>query len=96
MSYQKNIKHVKGKNKTDLFIFALSTCVWCQKTKKLLKNLKADFRFVDVDFLNDKDREEVRREIIKCNPSLAFPTIKNGKTCIIGYDEEKLTKIVKK
>jgi glutaredoxin-like protein NrdH len=30
---------VPGKKKADIMLFALSTCVWCGKTKKLLDDM---------------------------------------------------------
>ena len=32
------LQHVAGKNKGHIVLYALSTCPWCGKTKKLLKN----------------------------------------------------------
>jgi len=33
------LKHVGGKNASHVVIYALSTCPWCKKTKKLLDDL---------------------------------------------------------
>ena len=42
-------EHVKGKNKGDVKLYALSTCVWCGKTKDLLNELGIEFKFIYVD-----------------------------------------------
>ena len=34
-----NFKHVKGENKGNIVLFALSTCGWCNKTRKLIEEL---------------------------------------------------------
>ena len=33
------INHVDGQDKGKVMLYALSTCVWCKKTKKLLDKL---------------------------------------------------------
>ena len=35
-----NLEHVDGENKGNILLFALSTCGWCAKTRKLLEELK--------------------------------------------------------
>jgi len=93
MSYKEHIKNVPGKKINNTLIFALSTCVWCKKTKVLIKELGAEYNYVDVDLLDEKDRKETRQEIVKCNPKLSFPTIIiEGKDCILGFDEETIRK----
>ena len=43
---------VEGKNKKHrVMLYALSTCIWCKKTKKLLDNLDVCYDFVFVDLL---------------------------------------------
>jgi len=50
------MKHVEGENKGKVILYALSTCVWCKKTKRLLNQLGVDYYFIDVDLLG-RDRE---------------------------------------
>ena len=89
------MKHVKGEKREHIVLYALSTCVWCQKTKRLLQNLGVDYHFVDVDLLNRDEREKITEEIKRWNPKIAFPTIViNGKKCVIGYDEQKIKEAV--
>jgi glutaredoxin len=91
VSYQSRIKKVSGKNKGDVFIFALSTCVWCMKTKKLFKDLGVAYSYVDVDLLEGKAKEEASKEIMKLSGEHSFPTIIiDGKKVIQGFDEEAI------
>ena len=84
-------KHVKGKNKGDIKLFALSTCIWCGKTKKLLGELDVDYNYVDVDLLDYDDQQEALSEIRKHNPAGGFPTmVIDNKECIVGFDEQKI------
>jgi len=91
MSYEKDIKHISGKKKGNILMFALSTCMWCKKTKKLLDQLGVDYNYVDVDLLPDKEKTEAEEEIIRWNPSVSFPTIViNDEECIIGFRPEEI------
>ena len=73
------IEHVKGENKGKIMLYALSTCMWCKKTKMLL------------DYLEGDERDETKREIMKWNPRCSFPTmVINDKVCIVGFKEEKI------
>ncbi len=84
-------EHVKGENKGDIILYALSTCIWCKKTKGLLDKIGCSYKYVYVDLLNENDKETVRKKIIKWNPRISFPTmIIDEKKCIIGYKEEEI------
>ncbi len=84
-------KHIEGKNKGDIKLFALSTCIWCGKTKKLLNELGVEYNCIDVDLLENDDQQEALKEIRKYNPAGGFPTmVIDGKDCIVGFDEHKI------
>jgi glutaredoxin len=85
------VKHVEGKNMGKIMLYALSTCVWCKKVKKLLNSLNVDYYYIDVDLLNEEEREKAEEEVAKWNPMISFPTVViNDKKSINGYDEEEI------
>ena len=85
------IEHVKGENKGKIILYALSTCMWCKKTKMLLDDLGVEYNFVYVDYLEGDERDKTKREIMKWNPRCSFPTmVINDKVCIVGFKEEKI------
>ena len=85
------VKHIKGQNKGKVMLYALSTCIWCGKTKKLLEDLNVEYDFIDVDLQGYDEQQEIMKEIEKFNPAGGFPTmIIDGKDCIVGFDEEKI------
>jgi glutaredoxin len=85
------IYHVHGDNKGFVMLYALSTCVWCKKTKSLLEQMKIDYFFVDVDLLEDKEKTETKNELKRWNPDCTFPSLVIGReSCIVGFDEEKI------
>jgi glutaredoxin-like protein NrdH len=90
------MKHIKGDQKGNIVLYALSTCQWCRKTKDLLKNLNIDYYYVDVDMTEGKEREELLGELKKYNPDCSFPTIViDDSDFIIGFDEDKIKEKLK-
>jgi len=95
MSVKEHMKHVEGAKKSDIKLYALSTCGWCKKTKGLLNKLQADYHYVDVDLLGDADQEEAVAEITKWNPQCSFPTLViDNKSCIVGFKEQEIRGVI--
>jgi glutaredoxin len=85
-----DIKHIKGKNKGHIMLYALSTCVWCKKTRRLLNNLGVDYYYIDVDLLENEEKEKIKQDIKRWNPKCSFPTmVVNNEKCIVGYKEQE-------
>ena len=90
-----NMVHVKGKNKGKVVLYALSTCVWCNKTKMLLQKLGVDFSYVYVDLLDGEEKEKVMSEVMRYNSLRSFPTLViNDKTSIVGFQERKIREVL--
>jgi glutaredoxin-like protein NrdH len=71
-------------------LYALSTCVWCKMTKQFLSENGVAYEFVDVDLLEDDDREKARQAITSKGASLSYPTIIVDNTVITGFRKDKL------
>ena len=85
------VQHVNGKKVADVLLYALSTCVWCRKTKTLLSELGVEYDFVDVDLLTGGDRQKVMAEVQRWNPARSFPVVViNNEKAIVGFDELKV------
>jgi glutaredoxin-like protein NrdH len=87
-----NFSKVQGK-KSDhkITLYALSTCVWCKMTKQFLNENGVGYEFVDVDLLEDDDKEQVRQTITDKGGSVAYPTtIVDDKVVITGFRKDKL------
>lgn len=97
MDKEEYIKKVEGKKTKDIFLYALSTCIWCKKTKEYLKKLGIAYNYINVDQLDDKNKNKVKKQLKKWNPSCSYPTIViNNKECITGYDPDKLKEKINK
>jgi glutaredoxin len=92
-----NLKHVEGINKGHIMLYALSTCVWCKKTKALFDELGLDYYYVDVDLEDEETQAVLRKEIMKWNRSCSFPTIViDDERCIPGYEPLTIKKLAGK
>jgi glutaredoxin len=85
-------KHVEGENKKhNVFLYALSTCVWCKKTRAFLEELGVCYDYEYVDLLVGDEQDKVIREIEAANPAGGFPTMVINKTrVIVGFKPEEI------
>jgi glutaredoxin len=88
------VTRVAGKNKGRILLYALSTCVWCKKTKELLDQMGVEYDYVEVDLLTGDERSRTTDEVKKLNPRCSFPTLAVNDQCIVGYDEEKIKEVL--
>ena len=84
------VEHVPGDDAGTVMLYALSTCVWCKKTKQLLDELRVAYDYEYVDLLNHDDREEAIASVRKWNSACSFPTLVINEKCIVGYDEKEI------
>lgn len=83
--------NVEGENRGKIVLYALSTCVWCKKTRKLLDDIGVGYRYIYVDKLVGEDREQVMDEVKVYNPACSFPTmVVNDEKCVVGSDEDRI------
>lgn len=83
---------VSGKNNSHkVTVYALSTCVWCKMTKQYLNDNGIEYQFVDVDLLEDDDKDKVHETILSKGGALSYPTtIVDDKTVISGFRKDLL------
>lgn len=87
-------KLVDGKNKGYVMLYALSTCVWCKKTKKLLDEEQIKYQYVYVDKIHGEDKKEIIKELEEKNPARSFPTLVINDKSIVGYKEDEIKKSI--
>ena len=83
---------VDGEKKNHkVFLYTLSTCGWCKKTKELLKEKGVAYEYLDVDALKAEERKAAIEDLHKRNAPLGFPVIIiDDKELISGYQPEKI------
>ena len=89
------VTHVQGKGSGNVMLYALSTCGWCQKTKKLLNDLGVDYYYLDIDKSVGEERDDAMKEVRKWNPVVNFPTLViDDIKCITGFKEEEIREVL--
>lgn len=84
-------KHVPGKKIGHIMLYALSTCQWCQKTKRLLDEMGLDYYYEDVDLLSSDERRDIMMDVERWNSKRSFPTLVfNDARSIIGFQESEI------
>lgn len=91
------IVKVEGSDKSHkVFVYALSTCAWCKKTKKFLQDKGVEYEYVDVDRCNKEDLEKVKADITAKGLPLSLPlVIVDDKIFITGFREDKINEALK-
>jgi len=84
------IKHIDGKDAGSIMLYTLSTCIWCNRTKRLLSELGVAYDYVDVDLLESHDKKQALLNVEKHNPAKTFPTLVIGDMSIRGFKEDQV------
>jgi len=84
------VEHVSGRDVGQVLLYALSTCVWCKKTRQLLTELGVAYGYEYVDLLKGDERKEALDTVRRWNPSCSFPTMLINGKCIVGFKESEI------
>jgi glutaredoxin len=71
-------------------LYALSTCPWCKKTKRLLAENEITYDLVEVDLINDAEQKIAMEEIERLTGGRSFPVVLIGKKIIAGYNPDAI------
>jgi glutaredoxin len=93
-----NSVKVDGKrNKPQLFLYTLSTCGWCKKTKEFLKDKGMVYEYVDVDKITKDEQKDIIAALKKRDVPLAFPIIiVDDKQVISGFKKQAIEEALAK
>lgn len=73
-----------------MFVYALSTCAWCKRTKQFLKDKKVHYEYVDVDLASLEDKKRIESDLRKWNCH-AYPAVLiDSKRLIRGFKADDL------
>lgn len=76
------------------FLYALSTCYHCQRTKKWLNEHQVDYDYVDVDLAEGEEKTRLVREVKELTGATQFPVFKIGGQHTVGFNEERFRKLL--
>jgi glutaredoxin-like protein NrdH len=77
-----------------VFLYALSTCGWCRKTKDFLNEHEVEFEFVDVDLLSRRERHAAQADVLELSGGRLFPVVVVGETVVVGYNPKRLAELL--
>jgi len=78
-------------NKHKVLMYAISTCGWCKRAKRMLNDMNIEYEYVDIDLCNYEDKEKIRADITRRGGRLLYPTIIiNDKTLLTNPTEKEL------
>ena len=71
-------------------VYSFETCPWCDKVKKYLKSKNVEFEVRDIEL-----SEEAAKECEQISGDTAVPvTTIDGKNFVLGFDKEKIDKLI--
>lgn len=87
----KIVKVAGNNNQHKIFVYTNSSCGWCKKTKKFLKENNIEYDYVDVDHSSRDEREEIGKHILEMGGRLSFPAIIIDDTKVInGFRKDEI------
>ncbi len=87
-------KNRGGKKVMKVFMYTLSTCPWCRKTKQFFKERNIPFEFVDYDLQSEEEQDKIMEEMEKLSGARAFPFVKIDNNIIVGYNPDKYSELL--
>lgn len=80
-----------SKSKNKVFLYTLSTCGWCNKTKQLLNDNDVAYEYLDLDKCSREDQKTAVDELKAKKLPIAFPIILiNDDVVIQGFKKDEL------
>ncbi|MBS4007921.1 MAG: glutaredoxin family protein [Clostridium sp.] len=76
------------------FLYALSTCFHCQRTKKWLAERNIAYDYADVDLATGEERQRLAKEVLDLTGTSQFPVVKIGDKHVVGFNEERLKELL--
>ena len=77
-----------------VFMYTLSTCPWCRKTKKYFSERDIPFEYVDYDLATPDEQQEIERQMTKRGGQLSFPWVLIGDDLVVGWNPAKYDELL--
>ncbi len=77
-----------------VFMYTLSTCPWCRKTKQFFKDRNIQFEYVDYDLAGEEEQEKIMEDMERLSSNTAFPFVMIDEEIIVGYNPEKYEELL--
>ncbi len=77
-----------------VFMYTLSTCPWCRRTKKWFTDNKIPFEFVDYDLQPADKQAKIEQEMMSKGGNMAFPWVVIDGEIIVGWNPKKYAEVM--
>ncbi|MCZ7360680.1 MAG: glutaredoxin family protein [Candidatus Methanoperedens sp.] len=77
-----------------VFMYTLSTCPWCRKTKKFFSERNIPLDYVDYDLAAENEQDKIMEEMKRSGGTMAFPFVRIDDEIIVGYNPEKYSELI--
>lgn len=84
------VEHIPGRDVGRVMLYAISTCAWCKKTRRLLDEFGIAYDYEYVDLLQGSERAEAMNAVRHWNPEGSFPTLIINNKGIVGFHENEV------
>ena len=78
----------------NVFMYTLSTCPWCRKTKQYFTDHNVPFQYVDYDLQSTPEQSKIEQEIQKRGGPLSFPWVLIGDDLVVGWNPAKYDELL--
>ena len=77
-----------------VFMYTLSTCPWCRKTKRFFTERNVPFEFVDYDLQTAERQQQIEKEMKDRGERMSFPWVLIGDELVVGWDPERFERLL--
>ncbi|MFO7797900.1 MAG: glutaredoxin family protein [Promethearchaeati archaeon] len=94
---EKIANKVEGKNDSkDMMAFTLSTCQWCKKFKRYMKDRDVSFKYVDVDQIDPSEKAQILTFLRNnFDERVSYPYLICDGNVVVGYNPNKYDELLK-
>ncbi|MHA1270640.1 MAG: glutaredoxin family protein [Candidatus Helarchaeota archaeon] len=89
-------KKIDGKNNDHIVqLITISTCIWCNRLKRLLNENSISYEYIDIDLLPLGEKNRLKQVLYKYSDILGFPMCFIDGYLIRGYKENEIMENLK-
>ncbi len=94
---EKVAQTVEGSKKNrDITILTLSTCMWCKKCKAWLKDHDVQYKYIDLDQIDFKEKSKIIDYLKETFQSrVSYPYMICDNEVVVGYNPGKYEELMK-
>jgi glutaredoxin-like protein NrdH len=78
-----------------VFVYALSTCPWCRKTRQWFDDSKIPYEWVEVDQLPPDEQDQAADKAYELSGGRRFPVVVINGEVVVGYSPDKFLEHLK-